>query len=109
MGTGSSAIVKSISTTLLSFLKANRFLKAGFSNFDDVAYNIKAKGTIDVGKVYRVFSKEGLGLDGFIKADVDSRAGKAMRPTAITPNSTTAGRCNCKISGPDRSISPNRL
>lgn len=45
-------------------------LKAGFANFDDVAYNIKAKGTIDVGRVYRVFSKEGLGLDGFIKADV---------------------------------------
>ena len=45
-------------------------LRASFENFDDVAYDIKAKGTIDVAKVYKVFSKKGIDVKGFIKADV---------------------------------------
>lgn len=46
------------------------YLNASFENFDDVAYDIKAKGEIDVAKVYKVFSKKGLDLQGYIKADV---------------------------------------
>lgn len=46
------------------------YVQAGFSDFDDVAYNIKAKGTIDVGRVYKVFKIKGLNVNGFIKADV---------------------------------------
>ncbi len=46
------------------------YLKASFANFDDVLYDIKAKGTIDVAKVYKVFSQKGLDIKGFIKADV---------------------------------------
>ncbi len=45
-------------------------LNASFQDFDDVAYNVKAKGTIDVGKVYKVFKMKGLNVNGFIKADV---------------------------------------
>ncbi|WP_188361237.1 AsmA-like C-terminal region-containing protein [Flavobacterium orientale] len=43
---------------------------ASFVNFEDINYNVKAKGTIDVQKIYKVFSQEGLNLEGFIKADV---------------------------------------
>lgn len=46
------------------------YLNASFVNFEDVNYNIKAKGEIDVAKVYQVFSQKGLDLDGYIKADV---------------------------------------
>lgn len=46
------------------------YLDASFGNFDDVAYDIKAKGEIDVAKVYKVFSRKGLDLQGYIKADV---------------------------------------
>jgi AsmA protein len=46
------------------------FIDASFTDFDDVAYDIKAKGEIDVAKVYKVFSQKGLDLDGYIKADV---------------------------------------
>jgi AsmA protein len=46
------------------------FLNASFTDFDDVVYDIKAKGEIDVAKVYKVFSKKGLDVDGYIKADV---------------------------------------
>ncbi|CAM3341783.1 AsmA-like C-terminal domain-containing protein [Flavobacterium longum] len=45
-------------------------LNASFMNFEDVAYDIKAKGEIDVAKVYKVFSQKGLDLNGYIKADV---------------------------------------
>ncbi len=44
----------------------NAYLK----NFNDLEYNIKAKGEIDVAKIYKVFSKKGLDFDGFIKANV---------------------------------------
>jgi AsmA protein len=46
------------------------YLKASFSNFDDVLYDLKAKGTIDIAKVYKVFSQKGLDVKGFVKANV---------------------------------------
>lgn len=46
------------------------FVKASFENFDDVAYDLKAKGTLDIGRIYKVFSQKGLGVKGFVKADV---------------------------------------
>jgi len=45
-------------------------LNADFQNFEDIAYDIKAKGEIDVAKIYKVFSKKGLNLEGYIKADI---------------------------------------
>ncbi|TDW49689.1 AsmA protein [Flavobacterium sp. 270] len=46
------------------------FVQADLSNFDDLNYDIKAKGELDVNKIYKVFSQKGLDLDGFIKADL---------------------------------------
>jgi len=46
------------------------FVTADLSNFNDLAYDIKAKGELDVNKIYKVFSQKGLDLDGFIKADL---------------------------------------
>jgi AsmA protein len=45
-------------------------LDAAMENFDDILYDIKVKGELNVAKIYKVFSKKGLDLDGFIKADV---------------------------------------
>ena len=56
-------------------------LRASFSDFTDVAYDIKAKGEIDIAKVYKVFSRKGLDLQGFIKADVAFK-GKQSDATA---------------------------
>jgi AsmA protein len=56
------------------------YLNASFANFEDVAYNVKAKGEIDVAKVYRVFAKKGLNVSGYIKADV-AFAGKQSDAT----------------------------
>ncbi|TPG39319.1 AsmA-like C-terminal region-containing protein [Flavobacterium pectinovorum] len=46
------------------------FVEADLSNFNDLSYDIKAKGELDVNKIYKVFSQKGLDLDGFVKADV---------------------------------------
>ncbi|OHT46035.1 AsmA-like C-terminal region-containing protein [Flavobacterium tructae] len=46
------------------------FVEADLSNFNDLAYDIKAKGELDVNKIYKVFSQQGLDLDGFVKADL---------------------------------------
>lgn len=46
------------------------FVKANLSNFDDLAYDIKAKGTLNIGRIYQVFSQKGLNVKGFIKADL---------------------------------------
>lgn len=46
------------------------FLNASFENFEDVTYSIKAKGEIDLDKIYKVFSKKGLDIKGYIKADL---------------------------------------
>ncbi|TDP03674.1 AsmA-like C-terminal region-containing protein [Flavobacterium sp. 245] len=46
------------------------FVDADLSNFVDLTYDIKAKGELDVNKIYKVFSQKGLDLDGFVKADV---------------------------------------
>ena len=46
------------------------FVSADLRNFDDLNYDVKAKGELDVKKIYKVFSQRGLDLDGFIKADL---------------------------------------
>ncbi|QSB26855.1 AsmA-like C-terminal region-containing protein [Flavobacterium sp. CLA17] len=46
------------------------FVQADLSNFDDLNYDIKANGEMDVNKIYKVFSQKGLDLDGFVKADL---------------------------------------
>ena len=46
------------------------FVEADLSNFDDLTYDIKAKGELNVNKIYKVFSQKGLDLDGFVKADL---------------------------------------
>lgn len=46
------------------------FVEAQLDNFDDLIYDIKAKGTLDISKIYKVFSQKGLDVDGFLKADL---------------------------------------
>lgn len=46
------------------------FVQADLSNFNDLNYDVKAKGELDVNKIYKVFSQKGLDLDGFVKADL---------------------------------------
>lgn len=45
-------------------------LTASFVDFEDVNYDVNAKGELDLAKIYKVFSQEGLDLEGYAKADV---------------------------------------
>ncbi|MCD0489119.1 AsmA family protein [Pedobacter sp. MC2016-14] len=60
--------IKPISFTMAgqSFL-----LKADVNNFENIAYHVSSKGTIDVGKMYKFFAVKGYQVNGLIMADVD--------------------------------------
>lgn len=45
-------------------------LQASLKNLDNIGYNIKAKGIIDIARIYKVFTRKGNDISGFIKADV---------------------------------------
>ncbi|MBP6556940.1 MAG: hypothetical protein KA213_01150, partial [Flavobacterium sp.] len=46
------------------------FVNAQLQNFENIKYDIKAKGELDLGKIYKVFSQKGLDVEGYINADV---------------------------------------
>ncbi|KQB38342.1 AsmA-like C-terminal region-containing protein [Flavobacterium aquidurense] len=60
----------SLKPTQFTFEGKPVFVEADLSNFNDLTYDIKAKGELDIHKIYKVFSQKGLDLDGFIKADL---------------------------------------
>lgn len=42
-------------------------------NFNNMSYEIKSKGVVDLGKLYRVFAREGYDLNGYIETDLSLR------------------------------------
>ncbi|RZJ71596.1 AsmA-like C-terminal region-containing protein [Flavobacterium sp.] len=64
---GTTVVIKPANFTF----EGNPFhLDARVSNLDDVIYDVKAKGVIDIGKIYKVFRQKGVDVTGFIKSDV---------------------------------------
>lgn len=45
------------------------YVKGSLKNFDDILYDITAKGELNIDKIYQVFSQQGLNVTGLIKAD----------------------------------------
>lgn len=60
----------SIQPAQLTFENNPFILKADLANFEDLSYDINAKGIFDIGRIYKVFSQKGLDLDGYIKTDL---------------------------------------
>ena len=46
------------------------FVNADLQNFEDLLYKVRAKGTLNVGRIYRVFAKKGLDVTGLVTADL---------------------------------------
>lgn len=46
------------------------FVEADLSNFNNLTYDIAAKGILNISKIYKVFSQEGMNVEGSIKADL---------------------------------------
>lgn len=56
----------------ISFVMAGQpfMLKAAVSNFDNVSYNIYSKGSIDIGKMYKLFAVKGYQVNGTVATNV---------------------------------------
>lgn len=52
------------------FEKNPVYVKAKLQNLDNLQYAIQAKGVLDIGRIYKVFSQKGLGVKGYVKANV---------------------------------------
>lgn len=48
-------------------------MQASLQQFNDLRYNIVSKGTLDIGKLYRVFAIKGYNVNGFIQTDLSLR------------------------------------
>ncbi|SFH82347.1 AsmA-like C-terminal region-containing protein [Halpernia frigidisoli] len=46
------------------------FVTADLQNFEDLLYKVTAKGTLNVGRIYKVFAKKGLDVSGLIMANL---------------------------------------
>ncbi|MDR7370025.1 AsmA family protein [Flavobacterium aquidurense] len=46
------------------------YVNATLSDFGDLAYNAKIKGELNVGRIYQVFSRKGVDVTGYAKADL---------------------------------------
>jgi len=46
------------------------YVNAKVSDYEDVAYDARIKGELNVGKIYKVFAREGLDVSGYAKADL---------------------------------------
>lgn len=46
------------------------FVNADLQNFEDVLYKVRAKGVLNVGRIYKVFAKKGFDVNGLIMADL---------------------------------------
>ena len=64
---GTSVVIDPLSFTF----EGNPFqLKARLDNPADLGYDITAHGSVDVGKVWRLFAQEGMDLDGFVSMNM---------------------------------------
>ncbi len=72
LNTGESLETLSLNIQPASFLFEEKpfHLTASLKNFKDITYDIKAKGELDIAKIYNVFSQEGLDFEGYANADV---------------------------------------
>jgi AsmA protein len=59
------------------------YVQANLENLENIKYDIKAKGELDLAKIYKVFTQKGLDIQGYIKADV---AFKGTQADAVAGN-----------------------
>jgi AsmA protein len=46
------------------------FINADLQNFEDMLYKVRAKGVLNIGRIYQVFARKGLDVSGLITADL---------------------------------------
>lgn len=68
-----------------SFAGQPFFLKADLKNFDNLQYNVYSKGSIDIGKIYKVFAQKGYDINGKIYTNFSL---KGLQSDALAGNYT---------------------
>lgn len=68
-----------------SFAGQPFFLKADLKNFDNLQYNVYSKGSIDIGKIYKVFAQKGYDITGKIYTNFSL---KGLQSDALAGNYT---------------------
>lgn len=57
------------------------YVNMALSDFSDLAYNAKIKGELNVGRIYQVFSRKGLDVTGYAKADLSLKGKQSYATT----------------------------
>ena len=57
------------------------YFNATLSDFSDLAYNAKIKGELNVGRIYQVFSRKGVDVTGYAKADLSLKGKQSYATT----------------------------
>lgn len=57
------------------------YVKALLSDFEDVNYDIRAKGELDIARIYKVFKQKGLEVTGYAKADLSFKGKQSYATT----------------------------
>ncbi len=57
------------------------YVNATISNFEDVIYDATIKGELNIGRIYKVFSQEGLDVTGYAKADLSLKGRQSYATT----------------------------
>lgn len=57
------------------------YVKALLSNFEDINYDIVAKGELDIARIYKVFKQKGLDVTGYAKADLSFKGKQSYATT----------------------------
>jgi AsmA protein len=57
------------------------FVSADLQNFEDLLYDVRAKGVLNVGRIYQVFAKKGLDVSGIVTADLSLKGRESYATT----------------------------
>jgi len=57
------------------------YVNATISDFEDVIYDATIKGELNIGRIYKVFSREGLDVTGYAKADLSLKGRQSYAAT----------------------------
>lgn len=57
------------------------YVNASFTDFEDTYYDLRAKGELNIGRIYKVFAQKGLDVEGYAKADVSFKGRESYATT----------------------------
>ena len=72
------------------------FVNADLHNFEDLLYKVRAKGVLNIGRIYQVFARKGLDVSGLITADLSLNGRQSYATTGQYSKLDNKGTLNLK-------------